>query len=190
MTKLAGQECLTTPQLWSIITSSILIQWRSSLHGFEAWSTYFLFGLVEFWFGSSILNGPAPKMMPQAAKTFLFLVNLNFYFRQLYTFLDFWWISCHFLIKSLPMNIFDMMNMNLTSKSQELTFFLAQLTFPNLINFQSTDQLKIFWIKSKANIPSLDTWNHVKNLENKFGPKSCQFTAFIENPNLALFVRR
>ena len=125
-----------------------------------------------------------------SCQNFPFLVNLNFYFKQLYTFLDFWWISWHFLIKFLPMNIFDMMNMNLTSKSQELAVFLAQLTFPNLINFQSTDQLEIFWIESKANIPSLDTWNHVKNLENQFGPKSCQFTAFIKNPNLALFVRR
>ena len=125
-----------------------------------------------------------------SCQNFPFLVNLIFYFRQLYTFLDFWWISWHFLIKFLPMNIFDMMNMNLTSKSQELTFSSAQLTFPNLINFQSTDQLEIFWIESKANISSLDTWKYVKNLENQFGPKSCQFTAFIENPNLALFVRR
>ena len=85
------------------------------------------------------------------------------------------------------MNIFDMMNMNLTSKSQELTFSSAQLTFPNLINFQSTDQLEIFWIESMANIPSLDTWNHVENLENKFGPKSCQFTAFIKNPSFGPF---
>ena len=127
--------------------------------------------------------------VPKVTKLVIFS-KPKFPFWQLCTFLDFWWISWHFLIKSLPMNIFDMMNMNLTSKSQELTFFLHSWLFPNLINFQSTDQLEIFWIESMANISSLDTWNHVKNLENQFGPKSYQFTAFIENPNLALFVRR
>ena len=144
------------------------------------WPCGILIWVFNFKWTSSKVRYPKWQNLP-------FLVNLIFYFRQLYTFLDFWWISWHFLIKSLPMNIFDMMNMNLTSKSQELTFSLHSWLFPNLINFQSTDQLEFFWIESMANISSLDTWNHVKNLENQFGLKSCQFTAFIKNPNFGPF---
>ena len=81
------------------------------------WPCGILIWVFNFKWTSSKVGYPKWQNLP-------FLVNLIFYFRQLYTFLDFWWISWHFLIKSLPMNIFDMMNMNLTSKSQELTFSL------------------------------------------------------------------
>ena len=70
-------------------------------------------------------------------------------------------------------------------KSQELTFSSAQLTFPNLMDSQAIDQLKILLNEPMANIPSLDTWKHMETLENQFSPKSCKYTALITNPNFA-----